>query len=291
MVQFIKVHASGNDFILIKDNFNNVYFKKSQIRNLCNRKYGIGADGIIVIRPAINKVLVKFYNNDGTEPEMCINGVRCIGYILKEMFPTRNIFRLVLPRREVEVLVRKYDYKQQKAYVEINLGKPKFDYYGKKFSSDKAIKIRTSLGEIEGYYVSFDNPHFVVFNDLKIWGADHPIKIHSFKLRIKDRGFYDRLGRMGKEFQVIFKKGINVEFVQARGSKEVTVLFWERGVGWTDSCGSGSCAVGVILKKHIFKNSREFYIRSVGGIVKIKVDKDFNTYLEGESQKVFEGYF
>lgn len=283
MVPFIKLHALGNDFILIKDNFNKITFKKNDIIRLCHRKYGVGADGIIVIKPAIDKTLVKFYNSDATEPEMCINGVRCIAYVLKEVFPEKNIFQLVLPKRMVEVTVKKYDNKLGISYVEINLGNPKFDYYGKKFPSDKPSKVKTSFGNIEGYYISFDNPHFVTFVNSKF-------TIQNSKLQFKDKGLYGELNSIGKECQTIFGKGINVEFVNVRNLRNIDVLFWERGVGWTDSCGSGSCAVGVVLKRHLFNNADEFFIKSVGGTVKVKVDRHFNTYLEGESQKVFEGY-
>lgn len=284
VIPFVKLHASGNDFILIKDNFNKVSLKKSDIIRLCNRKYGVGADGIIVIKSRADKTLVKFYNSDGTEPEMCINGARCVAYILKEMFPAKNIFRLILPQREVEAKIREVDFSQERLIVEINLGAPKFDYYGKKFEPFQSIKVKTSRGELEGYYISFDNPHLVVLVGSKF-------TIYNSRVEYKVKDLLSYLAKIGKECQKIFNKGINIEFVNAKDSKDVNVLFWERGVGWTDSCGSGSCAVAVVLKKYIFKSKNEFFLKSVGGTIKIKVDRNFNTYLEGESQKVFEGYF
>lgn len=280
MIAFTKLHASGNDFILIKDNFNNLSFTKKEIIKICSRKYGIGGDGLIIIKSLPPRTVVKFYNNDGSKPEMCINGIRCAGYVLKETFPDKYIFQLILPKRMAEVKVKNFDYEQKKAIVEVNIGAPRFDYYGKKFNVIKPLKIKTSAGIVEGYYISFDNPHLVV------------LRIPHVKLQPQKGQYYDEnLTRVGMECQRIFHNGINVEFVNIENVNRINVLFWERGVGWTDSCGSGSCAVAVVLKKHIFKNQDEFIINSIGGIIKVKVDNDFNAYLEGEVYKVFEGYF
>ncbi len=268
MIQFTKFHASGNDFIIIKDIFNNIYLNNETIVNLCNRKYGIGADGIIIIKPDINKTIAKFYNRNASQPEMCVNGIRCIANFLKQIFPHKNTFLVQLPKRTVFVNVKKYHAKEKKALVEINLGSPTYNYYGKRIPKDKIIKVNTGAGVVEGYYISFDNPHFIIFGD------------QSDK---------NKLEEIAKELQKFFKSGINVEFTNAKSSKNINVLFWERGVGWTTSCGSGSCAVAAVLKRHKFPDAQVFYIKSSGGLIKVKVDKSFNTFLEGYSYQVFEG--
>ncbi len=268
MIQFSKFHASGNDFIIIKDNFNNLNLKDETIKNMCDRKHGIGADGLIVIKPDVNKIVLRFYNNDASQPEMCINGVRCVGNLLKQIFPHKNTFQLILSKRIVKVTIKRYNPHQKKTLVEISLGTPSYDYYGKKIGSNKAVKINTIHTQITGYYVSFDNPHLVIFTDLN------------------DK---EKLEKIAKELQKIFIYGINVEFADVRSSKNINALFWERGVGWTDSCGSGSCAIAVVLKNHRFPGVENFYIKSPGGSVKVKVKKNSETFLEGYSYKVFDG--
>lgn len=236
---------------------------------MCDRKWGIGADGLVLIKPFFTIPVVRFYNADGSEAEMCVNAIRCIGNFLKQIYPERNTFQLKLAKRIIGVKIKKYSLEEKRALIEINIGKPCQDYYGEKFPSDRSVKINLADGVIEGYYVCFDNPHFVIFTSLE-----------------NKR----RLEETGKKLQKIFKHGINVEFTEARNAKEIDVLFWERGVGWTDSCGSGSCAVAVILKKHKFLKDKNFHIRSMGQVVKVKITSDFNTFLEGEAWKVFEGY-
>jgi diaminopimelate epimerase len=187
-----KWHSIGNDFLISK-----LELSKEEITRLCDRKFGIGADQFVLIQEEEKKV-IRFFNQDGTEAEMCGNALKCVTSILhQETLKTEFILKTKKGLIECKI--------EEDGLSKVNLGKP--------------LEVRALK---EGFYVNLGNPHLVIFckpND-------------------------DFIEHKGKEMQVKFSEtnGINVSFVEVIDKQKLLVRTFERGVGETLSCGSGSCA-------------------------------------------------
>ena len=296
MFYFCKMQATGNDFVLVdytKEKFE--YSFKLLTEFLCNRHYGVGADGLIIIgKSEVADLKMRIFNADGSEAEMCGNGIICFakyvyeyGIIAKENFQVETkagIKNISLVLEEKTVLSAK-----------VEMGKPVFEYEkipviydvenneqntnieneeDKQKNRENQKKLLDNKGiDIDGKYfypVSMGNPHVVCFvEDLE------EIDI-------------EKVGKKVENYKY-FPNKTNVEFVQIVSKNKIKVRIWERGVGETLSCGTGSCAAAII--SHIMKSTNcETIVDLKGGILNISYDKkNEKVYLEGEAKEVFVG--
>lgn len=268
MVHFTKLHGNGNDFILI-DEYNEKIIddeKKADFTlKYCDRRFGIGADGVLFLgRSNIAHIRMRIYNSDGTQAEMCGNGVRCLvkyafdkGYI-KEKGSVETLAG-VLP-----ISLRRDGI----TWISVNMGKPQ---------SHRTEIPAKGTGEflnvaLHGYKVSAINtgvPHAVIFVD----SLDDPeLMQEAPKIRNDE----------------IFPKGTNVNFVKVNSGDEITIRTYERGVeGETLSCGTGSVACAAIAHR-IGKTGNNVKVNTKGGELRITLTDDA-AYMEGQAQRVFEG--
>ena len=257
-IGFTKMHGLGNDFVVI-DNFNGkIKLSKEQIIFLCDRHKGIGADGLILVETKKDlDCFMNYYNADGTEAEMCGNGVRCVAKFLKDFYlKNQSTFKIFTRAGTKEVNLVKDD------IFSVNMGKPIFS------SSDFPEKEL----EIEGLmlnFVSMGNPHAVAFVD----------KINNFDLSI--------LGpKIENNFN--FPNKINLEIVEGKNNKEFEVMVWERGCGATLACGTGVCAVYALARK--YKNAEEkVTINLPGGKLILKENEQKEILMEGEAVNAYSG--
>jgi diaminopimelate epimerase len=268
MVNFTKLHGNGNDFILV-DEYNEKIIednKKAAFAiKYCDRRFGIGADGVLFLEKSHRAdIRLKIYNSDGTEAEMCGNGVRClVKYALDEGY--------IKEKASVETLsgvLSINSRREDKTWISVNMGKTQFDRT-RIPATGGGVFLNVAL---HGYKVSAANtgvPHAVIFVD----SLDDPGLMSSApKIR------YDS----------IFPKGTNVNFVQVMSSDEISIRTYERGVeGETLSCGTGSVACAAVAHR-LGKTSNTVKVNTKGGELRITLSED-SAYMEGSAERVFEG--
>lgn len=229
-MKFQKMHGLGNDFILMDGTGLLNYDLGALAINLCDRHQGIGADGIILILPSANADLkMRIINSDGSEANMCGNGIRCFAkYVYDNKINTSKSFTI---ETGAGVMVPKLITEDGKVlFVKVNMGKPDFER--------SAIPMIGAAGQ-------------VIHEPLMVSGKEH--RITSMLMGVPHTMlFVDRLNdidivTIGRQIEKdpIFTKGTNVNFVEIINDQEIKVRTWERGAGSTLACGTGSCASAV----------------------------------------------
>jgi len=269
-LKFHKLEAAGNDFVLIE----NKHLPKGSVghlaKGLCRRHTGIGADGLIVLEKGrAAKWRMRIFNADGSDGQTSGNGARCLAHLLfklRKAGGSRVIFETVRGATEV---VRVKD-----NYYRVDMGRPVWEAKPIPLNSTKNSfinqPIQVSGRTFTGTAVSVGNPHLVLFVEAipKNW-TEFGKKLEHHRL---------------------FPRGANVEFVRAHGKKRATVAVWERGVGETLACGTGSAAVlavGVITGRL----SRKAKIKMPGGGLDVEWGTNGHLYLSGPVRYLFSGEF
>jgi diaminopimelate epimerase len=265
MIHFTKLQGNGNDFILIDEYKGETIFEKSTfVAKYCDRRFGIGADGVLYLGGSDKAdIAMRIFNPDGTEAEMCGNGIRClVKYALDEGYIKENA-TVETPAGVLSVNSRIED----KTWVRVDMGKPQF-------AREKIPAKGTGefLGvAMHGYSVSAVNtgvPHAVIFVDSfdsELMPAAAPIR-----------------------YDPIFPKGTNVNFAHVDSSNEITVRTYERGVeSETLSCGTGAVAC-VAVAHRLGRIGKKVKVNTKGGELRITLT-DNEAFMEGTAERVFEG--
>ena len=266
MKKFEKWQGIGNDFIIIDSREDNHIDGADKIIQLCDRHFGIGADGVIyILKSEIADVRMRIFNADGSEPEMCGNGIRCFAKYLQA---DKNL--------KVETGAGILTVKIIGDKVQVDMGEPilsaeKIPVAG--YGDKKVIGENISVGG-ENYKmtcVSMGNPHCVIF-------VDDITKIN--------------LEKIGAKFETHekFPKHTNTEFVQVVGKNKLRMRVWERGAGITLACGTGACATLVAAHlNNLADKSAEIILD--GGNLQIEWREDNHIYMTGAAEKIFAGQF
>lgn len=268
-MKFIKMHGAGNDYIYVDCFYQTVENPCELSKELSDRHFSVGADGIVLIKPSEKAdCFMDIYNADGSRAQMCGNAVRCTA---KYIYDNRNKKSFITVDtlsgiKKVEVLPDGF---------RVNMGKPILSgrliptRYGDSVVKDKTLNIDNKDYKIT--CVSMGNPHCVVFCD----DVD-AIELH-------------KIGPLFERHEM-FPERINTEFVKALDKNHLKMRVWERGSGETLACGTGACAVGVasVINGICFKNE-EITIQTIGGELKVRWCEDDNVYLSGNAVKVFDG--
>ncbi|MBI2996807.1 MAG: diaminopimelate epimerase [Candidatus Melainabacteria bacterium] len=269
VLPFEKMHGLGNDFIILeRRHLPNEVNESELAKHLCNRNFSIGADGIIIvdflgrdIRPDVSTAdfAWNYYNSDGSEAEMCGNGMRCFAkYVFERGFTDENTFSVLTKAGIIKPVI------EEDGTVTVNMGKP---------TLPSKTKEELELdGKVITYtYIEIGNPHCVIFLDKKIG----------------DEKFF-KLGPQ-IEHNKNFPKGVNVEFAHVLKRNEIDCRIWERGCGPTLACGTGACATLVAANiNDLADNSAKIYLP--GGVLRVNWDKDLNcVYLNGPCTFVYSG--
>lgn len=268
MVHFTKLHGNGNDFILI-DEYNKKIIEDNKkaafALKYCDRRLAIGADGVLFLGKSDKAdIRMQIYNSDGTQAEMCGNGVRClVKYALDEGY--------IKEKASVETLagiLPIYSRIEEKTWITVNMGKPQFERSKIPAYGDREF-VNVAM---HGYKVSAVNtgvPHAVIFVDC-----------------LDDPGLMPAAPKI--RYDPIFPKGTNVNFVQLNSNDEITIRTYERGVeGETLSCGTGSVACAVLAHR-LGKTTNAVKVNTKGGELRITIASDA-AYMEGTAERVFEG--
>ncbi|EGD52983.1 diaminopimelate epimerase [Thermoanaerobacter thermohydrosulfuricus] len=270
-MKFTKMHGLGNDFIVIEA-LENVDYSELAIK-LCDRHFGIGADGLLVVEPSgIADIRMRIFNADGSEAEMCGNGSRCFakyvyerGIVKKEKMAVETLAGVIMP----EVFVENGKVESVKVYM----GNPIFEASKIPIKSDKQkfinepVKIDGKVYKLTSLRVGV--PHTIVF-------------VESL-----DENMIKELGPK-IEKSSLFPQGTNVDFVKVEDKENISVRTWERGVGLTLACGSGACA-SAVASAVLGKTERNVNVHFKAGKLLVEWLEDNSIYLSGSVEEVFRG--
>lgn len=272
-MEFWKLHGVGNDFIAIDGRFDNIDANcYSEIaKKVCHRHFGIGADGLLVVKNSdCCDIEMVYYNSDGSRANMCGNGLRCFcKYVYDRKIINSNEFTVYTLDGEKKIIL---DTKEDNILsIKVNMGKPNFNpkFIPVDIDKDKcikeSIKIEDKVFEINSVLMGV--PHTIVFVE---------------ELSKEDVYKYGPLLEKNK----IFPKNTNVNFVKIENEENISVYTWERGCGYTLGCGTGMTA-SVIISNLLNKVKNIVNVKSEGGIVKIDISDD--VYMIGNAVKICEG--
>ena len=275
-MNFEKWQGCGNDFVMVDCFDERIDDYKKMSREVCDRHYGIGADGLIVILPSDKADLcMRIFNADGSEAEMCGNGIRCFAKMAyehkrveKNEFTVETGAGILVPHLFIE------NGKVEK--ITVDMGEPvlQSELIPTILKGKKQVVSEPLIIDGKKYAVtciSMGNPHCVMFFDsLK----EVPI---------------EKLGPLFERNE-FFPKRTNVEFVEVKDSRHLRMRVWERGAAVTMACGTGACATltAAVLNK---RTERKAEIQLDGGCLEIEWRDDNHLYMTGAAEFVFAGQY
>ncbi len=279
-MKFEKMHAAGNDYIYVNLFEEKVDDFASLSRQLSNRNFGVGSDGLVLIGPSdTGDFFMHMFNADGSEGMMCGNAARCVGkYVYERGLTNKTEIELetISGLKHLSLKVNRHNNKV--GQVKVNMGRPilysdsKNDNEIFQLSLNRMIDYPVQLEEHKYRitFVSMGNPHAVIFmNDI----SNMDIKNIGCKIEHLEH----------------FPERTNVEFVEVVSSKQLNVRVWERGSGETLACGSGACAA-VVAGAVTGRCKPKASVKLKGGTLEVDWDKNTNrVYLTGDSHFVFKG--
>tara|TARA_A100001015_G_scaffold304608_1_gene396070 strand:- start:477 stop:1304 length:828 start_codon:yes stop_codon:yes gene_type:complete len=269
-LNFLKMHGLGNDFVLLDGVSQSLALTPEQVMHLCDRKYGIGCDQLLIVENTdLPEVDFKYriFNCDGSEVEQCGNGARCFAQFVKRQGLIER------DKMRVETLAGVYAIEIiDHTLVKVDMGQPEFDPAKIPFmpAQQDTHQIQIKQQQINFQVVSIGNPHAVIFVD----------DVDAVAL-----------GDIGSQLEVDprFPQRTNVQFVQIVDSETIKQRIFERGAGETMASGSGACAAVAVGQK--YKNlAAHVVVNMPGGKLSINADPISHTlYMTGPTEISFEG--
>ncbi len=277
-IQFSKYQGLGNDFILI-DNRHTTQpiITPEQAVAMCDRHFGIGADGVIFVLPGEEDTdyTMRIYNSDGSEPEMCGNGIRCLAKFIADLEGIGEVNKTYRIQTLAGVITPQL---QGNGKVKVDMGQPQLtaqeipttltDGSEKVIAQPLEIADKTWLVTC----VSMGNPHCITF--------------------VSD-AYAVPLEKIGPLFEhhPVFPQRTNTEFIQVVKPDYIKMRVWERGAGITLACGTGACA-SVVAGVLNGKCDRTCTVELPGGCLEIEwSEADNRVYMTGPAEPVFTGYY
>lgn len=275
MIKFTKMHGLGNDYVYIDCmNGQKIEDISTLAQFVSNRHFGIGSDGLILIcKSDVADFKMRMFNYDGSEAEMCGNGIRCVGKFVYDKGLTNKETITVETLAGIKKL--KFNIKEGKVQtVEVDMGEPVLEAKKIPVISEelpvKNLKIKIDDKEFIFTCVSMGNPHAITIVD----------DIKNFDI--------EKYGSI-LEVDRHFPKRANIEFIELVDKNNIKMRVWERGAGETLACGTGACASVVACNLNDYIES-EANVELLGGTLNIKWNKENNhVYMTGSATTVFEG--
>jgi diaminopimelate epimerase len=271
-LRFAKLHGTANDFIYVDARAGFPGDPAAVARRLCDRRRGIGADGLILLLPSTEADgRMVIYNSDGSRAEMCGNGIRGLAKLVHDRgLLTKNPLTLETDAG-VKTLSLHLD-GGRVARVTVDMGMP--EWRGRAIPVDADGEVLDHPLVVDGRTwpvtcVSMGNPHCVVFVD----------DVATLPLETLGPRF---------EHHPFFPRRVNTEFVQVDAPDRLTMRVWERGAGETMACGTGACAVGVAAAR-TGRSARHVTVTLPGGPLEIEWRPDDRVLMTGDAVAVFEG--
>ncbi|MBQ9565443.1 MAG: diaminopimelate epimerase [Synergistaceae bacterium] len=274
-MKFTKMQGCGNDYVYVNCFSETVENPTELAKRIANRHYGVGGDGLILIEPSEGAdAAMRMFNQDGSEGEMCGNGIRCVAKYIYDhgIIPSSRRETVIHTRAgQKRIVLHVEDGKVSEATVD--MGKPLLAG-----QLPEPITVRDM--ELSFIGVDVGNPHAVYFlEDNPALGAAHVAELN--------------LEAMGRDFETHprFPDRVNSEFIEVVSPTEVRFRVWERGSGETLACGTGATAsvfAGVLAKKL----DKEVLVHLLGGDLRIRYDAESgHCFMTGPAVEVFSGEF
>jgi diaminopimelate epimerase len=275
MMQFWKMHGLGNDYVVIDNRDEKIPDKGKNLSNvatqLCERRFSIGADGLLLVYASkVADVKMRIFNSDGSEAEMCGNGIRCFskycyenGIVQKTEVTVETLggikhIWLTLEGKEVSL-------------IKVDMGAPQWERSAIPMLGEGKEAINETIKVDDEPYtitaLSMGNPHCVTFVE----------NVDEFPV--------DYVGDL-IEHDKVFPKKANVGFAQVKSKNEMHLRVWERGCGETLACGTGTCAA-VAAANRLGKVGNKVAVHLLGGDLQIEIGKTI--LMSGAAEKVFQG--
>lgn len=279
MIKFEKYQGAGNDFVIVteKDLLEKGIPEYGEFASqICDRHYGVGADGLIILKYVASMPFMFFFNADGSQAPMCGNGIRCFShYLVNNHLVDGNEFVVKTVPGDLTIRVN-YDEEKDDFSARVNMGKPIFNIK-ELINTEKEQFLREKINidgkEIEISYIFMGTDHSVIFvNDF----SDYDI---------------DEIGKKIENYTDLFPKKVNVNFVKVYDRKRMEVITWERGAGRTLACGTGATASAVLAKTFGFVDDK-VNVKVPGGQLVIEYEGGENdAFMTGPSEKIAEGLY
>lgn len=276
-MKFQKYVAAGNDFIVFKEeDISNIDYC-SLAEKVCHRKFGLGADGIIIAcESSFADIKMLYYNSDGTEGEMCGNGLRVFAKFIYDNNILRKEILTVETLDGVKQVVLKISDGNLKL-MEVNMGKPIFEASN--------IPIDLNENEIVNKKIIIDGREFT-FSALRV-GVPHVV-IFLTSEDLRQIANIEEVGRK-IESHKLFPERTNVNFVEKVDDNYIRIYTWERGSGRTLACGTGSCSAVVVGNRLGLLKDR-VDVKTEGGIIQVSLEND-EVIMIGRASLIAKGYY
>jgi len=288
-IEFTKMHSLGNDYIVINE-YQGIKveeeYKREFSKKICRRGFSVGADGVIFIQRSEDEncdVKFRIFNSDGSEAEMCGNGIRCFSkYVYERVLKKNPLYVETLGGLRVCEMEVEGDTVRS---IRVYMGTPKFqlrdipmEVEGKKgndiFLNEYLYLNSGILDRVRVSVVNVGNPHAVIFLE------DNDINMDFVRKNL------EILGREIENHRV-FPERINVHFVETLGRDEIRMVTWERGVGYTRACGTGATGSAILAHK-LGKTGNKVLVHLDGGDLEVEIGEN-GAYLKGGATLVYDG--
>ena len=274
MIKFTKMHGLGNDYVYIDAINQKIENESSLAKFVSNRHFGIGSDGLILIcKSDIADFKMRMFNSDGSEAEMCGNGIRCVGKFVYDKGLTDKTIVKIETLAGIKTLVLNIkDGKVETARVDMGdpiLEAEKIPVISKE-QPVKNLELEAENKKFKFTCVSMGNPHAITI--------------------VENTKEFD-VEKYGKVLEVdkAFPKKANIEFAQVVDRQNINMRVWERGAGETLACGTGACATAVACNLNGLTD-RKVNIELLGGTLNIEWNEtDNHVYMTGPAVTVFDG--
>jgi diaminopimelate epimerase len=279
-MRFTKMHGAGNDYVYVNC-FEEAFPKHPDelARRIADRHFGVGGDGLILICPSsVADARMRMFNADGSEAEMCGNGVRCVAkYVYDHGISRNKTLKIETGRGVLSLDLEVID--GQARRVRVDMGEPILEpaLIPTTLAGDPSrpgspvvnAKLNAGGRELEVTCVSMGNPHCITFvdevNDAWVLGVGPEVEVNPH-----------------------FPKRVNAEFVQVYSPEEIRMRVWERGSGETLACGTGAsavCVAGVLTGR----TARKILAHLPGGDLELHWAENNHVYMTGPAVEVFSG--
>jgi diaminopimelate epimerase len=274
-MRFVKMQGTGNDFLFVEAGGEDRDWGALSVA-MCDRHYGVGADGLILVLPSERAVVrMRLFIADGSEAEVSGNGVRCLGkYAVERGLAKAEAGRVSIEAAHGVLEAEAIAESGRVTAVRLSMGPPRFAPHEVPVVAEMEPVVDFPL-EVDGQRLSvtclsMGNPHAVVFSEEP--AASYPLEALGPKV----------------EHHVAFPERVNFGVAQVLSRERMDVRVWERGVGETLACGSGCCAAMVAARLHD-RVSERVEITQPGGVLTVEWDGRGDVFLSGAAEFVFEG--
>ena len=267
MLNFLKMHGLGNDFVILDHRSKADPLNPDLIRHIADRRFGVGCDQVIVLEPTNQAALfMRIFNPDGTEAESCGNATRCVADLyMREKGKTECIIETKAGLLSCRMV-------QNATLVEVDMGTPQLDWVDIPLAQEKDT-LHLGIGQgpaRDPVAVGMGNPHCIFFVD----------DVESFDV--------ERFGPVFENHD-LYPNRTNVEFAQILENNRIRLRVWERGVGVTLACGSGACATAAAAVQRGLTDRKVEIIMDGGALMLEWREEDGHVLMTGPVSYVFEG--